>query len=104
MSVSSPYLFLELALVVFLLGFGWEEWRLSDLCSRWFLIPAFCLACFWFAIDQVAVRLDLWTFPETERLTFKLLSLPVEEYLMFFLHTVICFIFLRHYSQNGMME
>lgn len=101
MTLSSPYLFLELAIFVFMLGFGWEQWRLSELCSRWFLLPAVCLACFWFAIDQIALRLNLWTFPTSETSTFRLLSLPVEEYVLFFLHTLVCLIFLRHYSQDG---
>jgi lycopene cyclase domain-containing protein len=99
MTLSSPYLFLELALLVFLLGFGWEQWRLRDLFSRWLWFTALGLACFWFAIDQIAVRLGLWAFPENG--SFKLLSLPVEEYVMFLLHTLICFIFVRHYSQEG---
>jgi lycopene cyclase domain-containing protein len=101
MTLSSPYLFLELAILVFMLGFGWEQWRLSELCSGWYLLPAVCLACFWFAIDQIALRLNLWTFPVSETSTFRLLSLPVEEYVLFFLHTLVCLIFLRHYSQEG---
>lgn len=100
MTLSSPYLFLELALVVFLLGFGWEEWRLGDLFSRWFWSAALGLACFWFVIDQAAVRLGLWAFPDEKMYPVKLLSLPVEEYAMFFLHTVICFIFVRHYTED----
>lgn len=96
----SPYLFLELALFVFILGFGWEQWNLRDLWSRWFLLKALGLAVFWFAIDQIAVRLGLWSFPPTVESTFRLLSLPVEEYVMFFLHTVVCFIFLKHYADG----
>jgi lycopene cyclase domain-containing protein len=94
----SPYLFLELALIVFLLGFGWEQWQLRDIFSRWFLFTALGLACFWFVIDQAAVRLGLWAFPTRTNPSPQLLSLPLEEYLMFFLHSVICFIFARHYS------
>src|ERR1041384_5247618 len=100
MSLISPYLFLELALVIFLLGFGWEQWSLRDIFSRRFWLTALGLACFWFLIDQVAVRLGLWAFPRHENSSAQLLSLPIEEYLMFLLHTVICFIFVRHYSQN----
>lgn len=102
MTLSSPYLFLELALLAFLLGFGWEEWQLSDLCSRWYWLTALCLACFWFVIDQIAVGMGLWTFPENGK--FKLLSLPIEEYVMFFLHTLVCFIFLRHYSEDRIID
>jgi len=96
MTLTSPYLFLELALLIFLLGFGWEQWNLRDIFSRWFSLTALGLACFWFVIDQIAVRLGLWAFPDEGN--WKLLSLPMEEYIMFFLHTLICFIFVRHYT------
>lgn len=99
MRLTSPYLFLELALLVFLLGFGWEQWCLRDLLSRWFWLTALGLACFWFVIDQIAVRMGLWSFPDNG--SSKLLLLPVEEYVMFFLHTLICLIFVRHYSHEG---
>jgi lycopene cyclase domain-containing protein len=98
---SSAYLFLELSILVYLLGFGWEHWKLSELRSRLFWVPATCLSCFWFVIDQVAIRLGLWVFPETGTLPFRLFSLPLEEYLLFFLHTLVCFIFLKHYSNAG---
>jgi lycopene cyclase domain-containing protein len=97
----TPYLFIELALIVFLLGFGWEQWSLRDIFSRRFLLVAFGVACFWFLIDQAAVRLELWAFPTHANSYPKLLSLPVEEYLMFFLHTIICLIFVRHYSETS---
>jgi len=100
MGSFSPYLFLELALFTFLLGFGWEQWRLSELFSPRFLLTAVALAVFWFVIDQIAVELGLWTFPKTPSSSFRLLSLPIEEYMLFFLHTVVCFIFLRHYSET----
>ena len=95
----SAYLFLELSLLVFLLGFGWEEWKLRELTSRVFWFPALCLACFWFLIDQIAIMLGLWTFPKTGTLPIQIFSLPVEEYVLFFLHTLVCFIFLKHYSR-----
>lgn len=98
MTMISPYLFLELALLVFLLGFGWEQWRLKDLFSRWFLLTALGLACFAFVVDQAAVRLGVWAFPDGSNYSFKILLMPVEEYVMFFIETIICFIFVRHYS------
>jgi lycopene cyclase domain-containing protein len=101
MTLISPYLFLELALLLFLLSFGWEQWRLADLFSRWFLFAAFGLACFWFAIDQLAIHLGLWAFPPGGNTIHKLMALPLEEYFMFFLHTVICLILIRHYSEDG---
>jgi lycopene cyclase domain-containing protein len=95
----SPYLFLELALLVFVLGFGWEQWNLRELWSRWVLLAASSLAAFWFTIDQVAIHLGLWAFPPRAESTLRFLSLPVEEYLMFFLHTMVCLIFLKHYAE-----
>jgi lycopene cyclase domain-containing protein len=59
-----------------------------------------CLAVFWFVIDQIAVRLGLWSFPSIKESTFRVVSLPLEEYVMFFLHTVVCFIFLKHYTHG----
>ena len=99
MPLSSAYLFVELSLLVYLLGFGWEQWDLRELCSRLFWFPALCLACFWFLIDQIAAGLGLWVFPETGSLPIRLYSLPIEEYVLFFLHTLVCFIFLKHYSR-----
>ncbi len=98
MNLSSPYLFLELSLFVFVLGFGWEQWRLRELWSRGFALTAVGLALFWFGIDQIAVHLKLWSFPQSASSSLRIFSLPIEEYLLFFLHTLLCFIFLKHYS------
>ena len=100
MTLISPYLFLELALFVFVLGFGWEQWKLRDLFSGWFLRVALGLAAFAFVMDQIAIRLGIWAFPVGGSFALRLLSMPIEEYLVFFLHTVICFIFVRHYSAD----
>jgi lycopene cyclase domain-containing protein len=96
----SPYLFLELALFTFLLGFGWEQWRLKELWSFRLLLIALSLSIFWFVIDQVALQIGLWTFPKTSTSSFRLVSLPIEEYLLFFLHTVVCFIFVKHFAET----
>ena len=95
---SSAYLFLELSIAAFIVGFGWEHFKLRELLTRPFLVPALWLACFWFAIDQVAVGFGLWTFPGPGTLPFRFLSLPIEEYMLFLLHTVLCFILLKCFS------
>ncbi len=101
MGISSAYLFLETSLLVFLLGFGWEDLRLRKTFSRPVLLSACGLAGFWFVIDQVALALGLWTFPVGQEgtLPVRLFSLPIEEYLLFFFHTVVCLVFLNHYSK-----
>jgi lycopene cyclase domain-containing protein len=94
----SPYLFLELALLVFLLGFGWEQWNLQDIFSRWFLLTMLGLACLGFVLDQIAIRFGIWEYADSGTFNLKLVSMPVEEYLLFFLHALFCLIFVRHYS------
>ena len=94
----SPYLFLQLALLLFLLGFGWEQWKLRDIFSRWFLFTALGLAVLGFALDQIAIRLGVWAYTNSGIFNVLLLSMPIEEYFLFFLHTLFCFIFVRHYS------
>ena len=94
----SPYLFLQLALLLFLLGFGWEQWKLRDIFSRWFLLTALGLAVLGFAMDQVAIRLGVWAYTNSGIFKVQLLSMPIEEYCLFFLHSLFCLIFVRHYS------
>ncbi len=95
----SAYLFLELALLVFVIGFGWEHWDITQLRARGFVRAVFTLALIWFVIDEVAVHLGLWTFPESGTLPVRLFSLPVEEYVLFYLHSVICLVWVRQFSR-----
>ena len=101
MRLSSAYLFLEISLFVFLLGFGWEDLTLRKFPLRPLLLSACGLAVFWFVIDQVAIGLGLWMFPVGGggTLPIRLFSLPIEEYLLFFFHTLVCAVFLNHYFE-----
>jgi lycopene cyclase domain-containing protein len=98
---SSAYLFLELAIVAYMLGFCWEHWSSRDLFSQDFWRPALLLAGFWFAIDQVAVGLGLWSFPDGGTLRFRIFALPLEEGLLFFLHTFMCWLLVKQYSRSA---
>ena len=100
MASTGAYLFLELAIVVFILGFGWEYWHAKQFGSRTFLFAVMILAGFWFVLDQIAVRFGLWTFPQNGTLPVRLLELPLEEYILFFLHTLICFVLVRQCTRN----
>jgi lycopene cyclase domain-containing protein len=101
MPSPSAYLFLELSILAFAIGVGWEHWNLKRLCSPKFLLAAFCLALVWFCLDEIAVHLGLWTFPDGGTLPFRFLSLPIEEYMLFFLHTLICFLFVGLCSRTS---
>jgi lycopene cyclase domain-containing protein len=98
--MSSAYLLLESAFLTFFVGFGWAHWRLSDLRRRSFWIPACALMCVWFVVDQVAVAIGLWTFPPLGSLSFRLWSLPAEEYLLFVIHTFVCFVIVRQLARE----
>jgi lycopene cyclase domain-containing protein len=100
MAPSSAYLFLELAIVIYIFGFGWEHWRAVRLNSRTWFLSAVFLAGIWFMLDQIALHLGLWTFPKGGSLPIRLAALPIEEYIIFFLHTLICLILLKRYSKE----
>jgi|ERR1043166_1014032 lycopene cyclase domain-containing protein len=101
MARSSAYLFLELAILAYALGFGWEYWNLKRLFSRELLSIACGLALLWFSLDEIAVYLNVWAFPPGGTLPVRILSLPLEEYIIFFLHTLVCFILVNRYSQKS---
>lgn len=96
-SPSHAYLFLELAAIVYLLGFGMPYLRVQHSRTRLLSVSA-ALAGLWFIVDQIALWLGLWTFPESGSLRFRLFGLPAEEYLGFFLHTVVCYALVKRYS------
>jgi lycopene cyclase domain-containing protein len=101
MSSSAAYLFLELAIIVYAIGFGWEHWDVKRLLSPVYLYPAIGLAVLWFALDEIAVFLGLWSFPDGGTLPIRILSLPLEEYIIFFLHSLVCFILVNRYSSRA---
>ena len=100
MQSGSAYLFLELAILVYAIGFGWELWDFRHLASRAFLKAAMGLAVLWFALDLLAVWLGLWTFPAGTTLPLRIFWLPLEEYLLFILHIVMCFLFIQRYHPS----
>jgi lycopene cyclase domain-containing protein len=99
-SPSTAYLFLELAIIAYLLGYCWEHLSFKGINRTSLILTATGLAFFWFVIDQVALGLGLWTFPKEGTLPFRLFGLPFEEYVLFFLHTLVCLVLLRQYSAD----
>ena len=99
MPTSTAYLFLEFAILIYAVGFGWEHLAATRLRRRRFWLGAASLAIVWFVLDEIAVRLGLWAFPQGGTLPVRLLSLPIEEYVLFFLHTVLCFLLVAQFSQ-----
>lgn len=97
-SPSAAYLFMELAILSYLLGFCWEHLRFQDVASSAIARVAVLLGAFWFTLDQIAIGLGLWTFPANGSLGLRLFALPLEEYLLFILHTFLCLVLINQYS------
>lgn len=95
MPESLSYLFLELALLATLIVFSVDAIRFRELISGRFLWRASVLFVVWLLVDQIAVGLGIWYFPPKGTLSVRLFDLPLEEYICFVLHTVICYLALR---------
>jgi lycopene cyclase domain-containing protein len=91
---QATYLFAELAIMVMTLLIKPRSvpWRLFT--SKRFIIMATGLFCIWWIVDLIALALGLWYFPPSGTFRIRLLGLPVEEYGIFLVHTVVCTIFL----------
>lgn len=93
----TSYLFLEVAVVLFAMLVTMGRVRWSFLATRWFVTRAAVLGVFWLAVDQVALGLGLWAFPEGGSLPFRLLGLPVEEYALFVMSSVVCAVIVQFF-------
>ena len=52
----------------------------------------------WVVVDQAGMRLGLWGFPAEGTLSLRVLGMPLEEYLCLFLHVLLCFLLVEHFS------
>jgi lycopene cyclase domain-containing protein len=89
------YVFLDAGVLcgAVVLTWGHPMWR--DVMSRWFVSRAVALFVFWCLVDYTAVALRLWSFPQGTTLAVRLHGLPVEEYTVFVVHTVLTLAVLR---------
>jgi lycopene cyclase domain-containing protein len=96
---TGTYLYLELALLIYAFGFGWELCNLGIVFSPRFLLLAIGLAMAWFGLDSIALQLGIWSFPPGGTLQFRILGVPLEECILFFIHTLACYLFIRLYRR-----
>ena len=88
---STSYLLILLASVVYLIVFCGPHLRFDLVAPRIAIKTALLLAGLWFVVEQAALFFGLWTYPPGGTLPIRVLALPIEEYIVFFLHTVTCF-------------
>lgn len=101
MSPQFAYLFIELSLVLTLAGiahggFQWRELTRLPLAKK-----ASVLFGVWLVVDLTAVRIGLWHFPAVGTIAPRIFGLPLEEYLLFYLHTVLTFMLVRLFEQQS---
>lgn len=90
-SPSHAYLFLELTALVYLVGFGGRYLQIRDFANPLLFRTVAGLVALWFIVDQIAVGLDLWTFPANGSLRVRFLDLPLEECMLLILHPFVCY-------------
>jgi len=100
MSTSYGYIFLEIAALAYLLGFGAPYLRVPNSRRTALFKRALGLVLMWFVLDQIALALRIWTFPEGGTIAFRAFRLPLEEYLGFLLHTIACYALAARFNAN----
>ena len=94
------YLFLELTILitVYLISQNFIKWdRIFNARS---MVKIFLLTIFWFFIDQLAILLNLWNFPIGKTLPFRLFNLPFEEYILFIIHSILCYMLIAVFDND----
>ena len=91
---KSTYLIAELAIamMVLLMKPRQVQWRIFY--SRRFITTAMGLFLVWLALDQIALAIGLWHFPQEGTFPVRIFGLPLEEYGIFLIHTVVCIVIL----------
>ena len=89
------YFLLEVGMLTTVALLSWQEWTLDGFRSRRFRRVAMLLCALWFALDQLAVQTNIWSFPVDGTLPIRIFRLPIEEYLCFIGHTTITFLVVR---------
>lgn len=92
---SFAYLFLEIiALIMFFLFSSHRKVQVNGFLMKF----SACLAVmvvFLTIMDVSAVHYQVWFFPSGKTLDFRFLTLPLEEHLLFYLHTIYSYMVLK---------
>jgi len=89
---ESAYLFLEITIFfgVILLFPRSPVWRELGRPTR---LRQFAVLFFvWLGVDVIALNLGLWHFPQGSTLRFRFLNLPIEELILFVIHSMLVLI------------
>ena len=93
------YLFTEIAglLIAYVFTSSFVNWKIF--LNKKLLLKIALMFLVWIVIDQIAVNLSIWSFPEENSFDVLVFHLPVEEYALFLLHSVYCVVFFEMYKK-----
>ena len=89
------YLFLEIAVFITIYIIAQNFIQLKEFLNKVLISKFIVLIFFWFIIDQIAIHLNLWSFPTGKTLNFRFFNLPLEEYTLFLLHSIVCYMLIK---------
>lgn len=92
---SHSYAFLNICVIAFVVCI-WTDRISAEELARYRLVQAsVLLSVFWTLVDLLAVGAGLWEFPEGYTLPFRIFGLPLEEYVLFFIHTALVLVLIK---------
>lgn len=89
MTAATSYLFLEMCVLLMLFLFWDQRFDWGRLKKRGIVLGTIVLFCTWTIVDQVALSLGIWSFPGHGLLGVRFLRLPLEEYIVFVIHSLL---------------
>ena len=94
------YLFTEITALIMIYTFTspFVNWKIFF--HKAILIRSAIMFVLWILIDQVAVSLSIWSFSNDNSFVALILNLPVEEYILFILHSIFCVVFIEMYKSK----
>ena len=99
--MPAAYIFLEVSLLMTFLVLGYHVVDFKRLGSKRTLKCIGGIFILWVLVDLAAVQLGIWYFPAGGgTLPWRVLSLPIEEYFLFLLHSFACLVLSEVFSRR----
>lgn len=93
MTISNPayaYFLFEILFFLFFVTLCWHRIPWKQIISRPLLQIIAAYVVFLVLLDILLVHLGFWAFPPGRSLPWRLLTLPLEEYILFVFHALMC--------------
>ena len=88
---DQAYLLLEVFVLSAVILLYYDRIRWKELATSSFLGRFALLFVVWICVDRLALSLGIWGFPDGGTLPLRIVGIPLEEYVLFALHTFVTF-------------